>query len=99
MRLKNPFYLSLHRWCIFQRNPHLPVPHALVDVSGGRIRHQGMLHDLVDDVTTMRFDDTLLLASTSHRIRSGRSEEHTSELQSRENLVCRLLLEKKKTKQ
>src|SRR5690606_42158526 len=26
-----------------------------------------------------------------------RSEEHTSELQSRENLVCRLLLEKKKT--
>src|SRR5690606_41062979 len=27
-----------------------------------------------------------------------RSEEHTSELQSRENLVCRLLLEKKKQK-
>src|SRR5690606_40366816 len=27
----------------------------------------------------------------------GRSEEHTSELQSRENLVCRLLLEKKKS--
>src|SRR5690606_41043120 len=26
-----------------------------------------------------------------------RSEEHTSELQSRENLVCRLLLEKKNT--
>src|SRR5690606_41013079 len=26
----------------------------------------------------------------------ARSEEHTSELQSRENLVCRLLLEKKK---
>src|SRR5690606_6696995 len=29
---------------------------------------------------------------------AGRSEEHTSELQSRENLVCRLLLEKKKKK-
>src|SRR5256886_12133398 len=28
----------------------------------------------------------------------GRSEEHTSELQSQSNLVCRLLLEKKKTK-
>src|SRR5438874_6153570 len=27
----------------------------------------------------------------------GRSEEHTSELQSRRDLVCRLLLEKKKT--
>src|SRR5690606_41105074 len=31
--------------------------------------------------------------------RRGRSEEHTSELQSRENLVCRLLLEKKKNHQ
>src|SRR5690606_17056998 len=30
------------------------------------------------------------------RLRQIRSEEHTSELQSRENLVCRLLLEKKK---
>src|SRR5690606_41377733 len=30
---------------------------------------------------------------------SSRSEEHTSELQSRENLVCRLLLEKKKRDQ
>src|SRR5690349_23163310 len=31
--------------------------------------------------------------------RDGRSEEHTSELQSRRDLVCRLLLEKKKKKQ
>src|SRR5258708_14355869 len=31
--------------------------------------------------------------------RDGRSEEHTSELQSPDHLVCRLLLEKKKTKQ
>src|SRR3712207_8604027 len=30
-------------------------------------------------------------------VRSGRSEEHTSELQSRQYLVCRLLLEKKRT--
>src|SRR2546427_8578622 len=32
-----------------------------------------------------------------HRDRERRSEEHTSELQSQSNLVCRLLLEKKKT--
>src|SRR5574341_2368901 len=32
----------------------------------------------------------------SASIKSGRSEEHTSELQSPTNLVCRLLLEKKK---
>src|SRR5690349_24189310 len=32
----------------------------------------------------------------SQNSRGGRSEEHTSELQSRRDLVCRLLLEKKK---
>src|SRR5688572_31395786 len=32
-------------------------------------------------------------------LRFARSEEHTSELQSQSNLVCRLLLEKKKKKQ
>src|SRR3712207_9468748 len=32
-----------------------------------------------------------------HRLATPRSEEHTSELQSRQYLVCRLLLEKKKT--
>src|SRR2546427_2266950 len=34
---------------------------------------------------------------TQVRDRRDRSEEHTSELQSQSNLVCRLLLEKKKT--
>src|SRR5206468_7239367 len=34
-----------------------------------------------------------------HRSRCSRSEEHTSELQSRSDLVCRLLLEKKKQPQ
>src|SRR5207302_8324421 len=34
--------------------------------------------------------------SSSKPYPAHRSEEHTSELQSRENLVCRLLLEKKK---
>src|SRR5688572_32180404 len=34
--------------------------------------------------------------SRSRCMPNGRSEEHTSELQSQSNLVCRLLLEKKK---
>src|SRR4051812_49818017 len=34
-----------------------------------------------------------------HRMKGERSEEHTSELQSHVNLVCRLLLEKKKIRQ
>src|SRR5690606_39830497 len=37
----------------------------------------------------------VLFPDEVHVSRSLRSEEHTSELQSRENLVCRLLLEKK----
>src|SRR2546430_15481725 len=34
----------------------------------------------------------------NHQSQETRSEEHTSELQSQSNLVCRLLLEKKKKK-
>src|SRR2546421_7553845 len=34
--------------------------------------------------------------TTANKMRGWRSEEHTSELQSRSDLVCRLLLEKKK---
>src|SRR3712207_8293564 len=37
--------------------------------------------------------------NVSTKTAAARSEEHTSELQSRQYLVCRLLLEKKKTKQ
>src|SRR5690349_21903619 len=46
-----------------------------------------------------RCADCLRPASGSTaRSRPARSEEHTSELQSRRDLVCRLLLEKKKKK-
>src|SRR5206468_8896320 len=39
-----------------------------------------------------------LLAEFARDVAGWRSEEHTSELQSRSDLVCRLLLEKKKKK-
>src|SRR5438270_10621183 len=44
-----------------------------------------------------------IIAVSQHAVKRplrspGRSEEHTSELQSQSNLVCRLLLEKKKKK-
>src|SRR3712207_7537205 len=43
--------------------------------------------------------DTILATNTSSlSVTEIRSEEHTSELQSRQYLVCRLLLEKKKKK-
>src|SRR5256886_9068955 len=43
-----------------------------------------------------RANDYLAAQVAAHRGRYVRSEEHTSELQSQSNLVCRLLLEKKK---
>src|SRR5690606_40019673 len=46
--------------------------------------------------TKMRFRTVSLVGTVSSSCDDVRSEEHTSELQSRENLVCRLLLEKKK---
>src|SRR3712207_8305593 len=58
--------------------------------------------DLLERLLQLRVDrDDLLLAVLAQRVvgvRVGahrRSEEHTSELQSRQYLVCRLLLEKK----
>src|SRR5690606_41711288 len=54
-------------------------------------KHRGTIRDHRHEISAGRI--------ACHRLRiSGnlRSEEHTSELQSRENLVCRLLLEKKK---
>src|SRR2546430_7261085 len=49
---------------------------------------------------TGRSEEGLALTRTpSQQIGLARSEEHTSELQSQSNLVCRLLLEKKKTNQ
>src|SRR5258707_5818716 len=62
------------------------------------------------EIYTLSLHDALPISSRSSKIwsRAGtrtslctsaasRSEEHTSELQSRQYLVCRLLLEKKKT--
>src|SRR2546430_7796751 len=59
-----------------------PVP--LVD-RPGRLRKRTTL-------STTRF----LRPADVHALVRSRSEEHTSELQSQSNLVCRLLLEKKK---
>src|SRR3712207_8231007 len=61
---------------------------------------RGTLTSGAVDVSPPRQSSTFV-GSTSIVCRSknsGRSEEHTSELQSRQYLVCRLLLEKKKNR-
>src|SRR5690625_5454486 len=49
--------------------------------------------------TTLRNNIFAATLAPGEPLHEGRSEEHTSELQSRGHLVCRLLLEKKKRKQ
>src|SRR5690606_40501036 len=79
------------------RRPHLPaqgehraaLPGSLPQVPG-RIRDRGSL--------PAHRGRPGRRAGSDPRSRIRRSEEHTSELQSRENLVCRLLLEKRKKK-
>src|SRR5690606_41692487 len=56
-------------------------------------RHFNLLHEFA--ILGVEADDLLRIAEAGSDLL--RSEEHTSELQSRENRVCRLLLEKKKT--
>src|SRR5258708_26800634 len=64
------------------------------------------LHHVVEVIARCRWQrwihehqtlDPRVAAPVQHRMVRSRSEEHTSELQSPDHLVCRLLLEKKKT--
>src|SRR5690606_41922850 len=93
---------------IYQRPPRSTLfPYTTLFRSvQGKPEAEGLLHRPGDELVHHLHragDDTLLddigdgLACGFHRVEDAqRSEEHTSELQSRENLVCRLLLEKKK---
>src|SRR3712207_7996020 len=64
-----------------------------IDQMVGVDRALGQLHVALDERTD-RIGDHLFDAPG--HLQEPRSEEHTSELQSRQYLVCRLLLEKKK---
>src|SRR3712207_8433584 len=57
-------------------------------------RPQGVRRKIV--ATALDFPSDIYALQSLIHLHGGRSEEHTSELQSRQYLVCRLLLEKKK---
>src|SRR5699024_12409208 len=66
---------------------------------GGFVKLVGMLPPKPgDEPTKVRRTNTGLFTQLIDDARTARSEEHTSELQSRFDLVCRLLLEKKKNR-
>src|SRR5699024_3607168 len=68
------------------------------------LRYLPQTYSILNDVTLVldhvktQFDSIIISNQAIYLIEvKNRSEEHTSELQSRFDLVCRLLLEKKKT--
>src|SRR5258707_3657591 len=66
---------------------------AMIESAAGAAR----VNEIVEGAEFVSIGTNDLVASVLGRPRTERSEEHTSELQSRQNLVCRLLPEKKKS--
>src|SRR5690349_23721683 len=78
--------------------PYTTLFRSAIDVGGHQITPSAeQLFALVLYLAAQRGHATSRRAAR-YRTRAKRSEEHTSELQSRRDLVCRLLLEKKKKK-
>src|SRR3712207_8312663 len=76
------------------RSEHLPARHRLA----ARVQ-AGVHHGLRDPAgPAQRAGESTVAVPARQREGGGRSEEHTSELQSRQYLVCRLLLEKNKNR-
>src|SRR5690606_41799467 len=77
----------------------LEVPPYIVnapELPDGPVTIEAVATDNRGDSTRASVEVTLDSSCSQASDCGPRSEEHTSELQSRENLVCRLLLEKKK---
>src|SRR5690606_39281934 len=83
-------------WCIYQDSK---VTLSITGKINGDSPPTVITHNPIGLHNVFRYVDATVAADRNlpvadvHRL--TRSEEHTSELQSRENLVCRLLLEKK----
>src|SRR5690606_41793200 len=102
------FFIDMYYTVCFLLSVHDALPiSTVINIDGGDIRfknsqrvfqpeegNHSVFHkpEVVDHIKSKATKDH---TDTRQKIWL-RSEEHTSELQSRENLVCRLLLEKKK---
>src|SRR3989442_10021798 len=60
------------------------------------LREIGSIQKVPEFIKRVKAGETKLMGFGHRVYKNYRSEEHTSELQSRPHLVCRLLLEKKK---
>src|SRR3712207_8335429 len=71
--------------------------HDALPISAGDVA-AGARHPVTVETTPATVSTATLVGRLAATSSAWRSEEHTSELQSRQYLVCRLLLEKKKKK-
>src|SRR5690606_39541772 len=93
-----PYPLSLHDALPIYRRRHRGDPSVVAGIAGARDgrQRQETRRRIAQTQGLRRAAGAAGTGTRGHGAVGGRSEEHTSELQSRENLVCRLLLEKKK---
>src|SRR3712207_8525475 len=94
------FFLMIRRPPESTLLPYTTLFRSYAIVSVDRTRRLGTVtaHTGVVDVTNQVVAYQRRRLGTGEVLAEFRSEEHTSELQSRQYLVCRLLLEKKKKK-
>src|SRR5437667_1038032 len=89
-------YTTLFRSVVVVDRDAVELVLARVGIVLGDLGH---LHRLVGDIRVDLPGDEVALVVGGEQLGHPRSEEHTSELQSHHELVCRLLLEKKKNAQ
>src|SRR5215207_2176327 len=79
------------------RDGMLSVPTTVMTYRESRSAAFSAMSDMASPMIPLPRKGAGVKAPSSSAVPGSRSEEHTSELQSRVDLVCRLLLEKKKT--
>src|SRR2546429_5953924 len=89
--IRRPPRSTLFPYTTLFRSSSLPIAERLLPLSV--LSTERCVFGIPDPDSLVTFPESVLAATCE---KTRRSEEHTSELQSRLHLVCRLLLEKKK---
>src|SRR3712207_7104023 len=92
--IRRPPRSTLFPYTTLVRSPVCDAGRSLIHPRG--VEGEGRIRATWGWISVDRGSKATLPLTMPRRVFKSRSEEHTSELQSRQYLVCRLLLEKKK---